>query len=166
MNDHQDPPHEQHHDSGFEQALGPTADSAPDHGQDQGHDQSGGSLASAPAEAPPAAGETRLQAGLHFIGNAVLAGPCTVSGDIEGHLRTGAGASAAVVVTASGRVRGDISARRIDVFGSTEGVLDADTGDVALHDGARVKGVVRYGRIRVDGADLNATLERVNPNAS
>jgi len=112
------------------------------------------------APAPLAPGETRLEAGLQFIGNALLRGPCTVAGEVQGHLRTAPGATVSVVVDATGRVRGDISARQISVFGATEGLLDAGTGDVALHDGARIYGTVRYGRIRVDGADLNATLER------
>jgi hypothetical protein len=40
-------------------------------------------------------------------------------------------------------------------------VLDSGEGEVALHDTASVHGLVRYGRIQVNGADLNATLERV-----
>ena len=44
----------------------------------------------------------------------------------------------------------------------TDGILDSGEGEVALHDTASVHGLVRYGRIQVNGADLNATLERVN----
>jgi hypothetical protein len=42
-------------------------------------------------------------------------------------------------------------------------VLDSGQGEVSLHDSASVHGLVRYGRIQVNGADLNATLERVAP---
>ena len=64
-------------------------------------------------------------------------------------------------MTETGIVKGDITAQRISVRGWTEGLLDAGTGEVTLHDGAQVQGRVRYGRIQVNGADLNATLERV-----
>jgi hypothetical protein len=46
-------------------------------------------------------------------------------------------------------------------MGHTDGILDSGQGEVALHDTASVHGLVRYGRIQVNGADLNATLERV-----
>jgi hypothetical protein len=48
-------------------------------------------------------------------------------------------------------------------MGHTEGILDAGQGEVSLHDTADVHGVVRYGRIQVNGANLNATLERAVP---
>ena len=67
----------------------------------------------------------------------------------------------AVVVTETGQVKGDITAQKISVMGRTEGILDSGQGEVALHDTASVHGLVRYGRIQVNGADLNATLERV-----
>jgi cytoskeletal protein CcmA (bactofilin family) len=101
--------------------------------------------------------------GIHFAGNATLRGACSVAGTVEGHLRQAEGAFVAVVVTETGRVKGDISAQRISVMGQTEGVLDAGTGEVSLHDGSNVQGTVRYGRIQVNGANLNATLERVAP---
>jgi cytoskeletal protein CcmA (bactofilin family) len=69
-------------------------------------------------------------------------------------------------VTESGRVKGDISADKISVMGQTDGLLDAGSGQVTLHDVSVVKGHVRYGRIQVNGADLNATLERVAPDKS
>ncbi len=101
--------------------------------------------------------------GMQFVGNATLTGPCSVGGEVEGHLRQAAGADIAVVVTETGRVKGDITARRISIMGRTDGILDAGTGEVSLHDGADVQGMVRYGRIQVNGANLNATLERVVP---
>lgn len=122
------------------------------------------------AVTPPASGlaaeevagpGTRLAAGLHFVGNAWLRGPCSVAGQVDGNLTQADGASVAVVVTETGLVKGDISAQKISVMGRTEGILDAGQGEVALHDTASVHGLVRYGRIQVNGADLNATLERV-----
>ena len=101
--------------------------------------------------------------GMHFVGHALLRGPCTVAGTVEGNLTAAPDMALSVVVTATGRVLGDITAQKISVMGTTEGILDAGTGEVALHDTASVRGLVRYGRIQVNGADLNATLERATP---
>lgn len=109
----------------------------------------------------PVASGTTIAQGMRFDGNATLSGPCSVSGEIEGHLRQAEQAFVAIVVTETGRVRGDITAQRISVMGRTEGILDAGNGEVSLHEGSQVHGMVRYGRIQVSGADLNATLERV-----
>lgn len=107
-----------------------------------------------------------LAEGLHFVGHAALSGPCSIAGTVEGNLTQAPGAVVSVVVTETGRVKGDITAQKISVMGHTDGVLDAGQGEVALHDTASVHGLVRYGRIQVNGADLNATLERAAPQNS
>lgn len=117
----------------------------------------------APIELPEGSPlRSMIAEGMHFVGNAQLCGPCSVAGQVEGNLTQAAGAVVAVVVTETGRVKGDITARKISVMGHTDGILDSGEGEVALHDTASVHGLVRYGRIQVNGADLNATLERVN----
>jgi len=117
---------------------------------------------------PVDGGEARsmLAEGLHFVGNAELRGPCSIAGNIEGNLTQAPGAQVSVVVTETGRVKGDITAQKISVMGHTDGILDSGQGEVSLHDTASVHGLVRYGRIQVNGADLNATLERVAPQNS
>ncbi|MCB4365620.1 polymer-forming cytoskeletal protein [Hydrogenophaga taeniospiralis] len=99
--------------------------------------------------------------GMHFVGNAELRGPCSIAGQVDGNLTQAPGVAVAVVVTETGRVKGDITAQKISVMGHTDGILDSGQGEVSLHDTASVHGLVRYGRIQVNGADLNATLERV-----
>ena len=122
-----------------------------------------GSGNEAPVELPDGSPLRSMVAeGMHFVGNAQLCGPCSVAGQVEGNLTQAPGAVVAVVVTETGRVKGDITARKISVMGHTDGILDSGEGEVALHDTASVHGLVRYGRIQVNGADLNATLERVN----
>lgn len=101
--------------------------------------------------------------GMQFTGNAQLRGPCSIAGLVEGNLTQAQGSEAAVVVTETGHVKGDITAVKISVMGQTDGILDAGQGEVSLHDTARVQGIIRYGRIQVNGADLNATLERALP---
>ena len=109
--------------------------------------------------------------GVNFVGNAQLVGQCSVGGKVEGNLVQSPGQSITVVVAETGHVKGDIVADNISVMGQTDGLLDAGGGSVALHDASRVSGHVRYTRLQVNGADLNATLEkaatkRERPNAS
>lgn len=101
--------------------------------------------------------------GMRFVGNAELRGPCSIGGHIEGNIKQAPNVQVAVVVTETGRVKGDITAHKISVMGHTDGILDSGQGEVSLHDTASVHGLVRYGRIQVNGADLNATLERAAP---
>lgn len=105
---------------------------------------------------------TTLAQGLVFTGTARLSGACSIGGTFEGNLSQAPGSQVSVVITESGRFKGDICAQKISVMGHTEGLLDAGMGEVSLHDNAHVQGRVRYGRIVVNGADLNATLERVS----
>ena len=120
--------------------------------------------APAPIDATEAvSSRSMLAEGIHFVGNALLRGPFSVSGQIDGNLTQADGVQVSVVVTETGRVKGDITAHKISVMGHTDGVLDSGQGEVSLHDSASVHGLVRYGRIQVNGADLNATLERVAP---
>ena len=104
-----------------------------------------------------------LAEGMHFVGNAILRGPFSVAGQVDGNLSQASGVQVSVVVTETGRVKGDITAHKISVMGHTDGMLDSGQGEVALHDTASVHGLVRYGRSQVNGAELNATLERVAP---
>ena len=98
--------------------------------------------------------------GLSFVGDAVLAGVCTVRGTVKGSIRRADGSRIAVIVAETGFVKGDIVADQISIMGRTEGLLDASGGNVALHESADVSGHVRYHRIQVNGSELNATLER------
>ena len=104
---------------------------------------------------------SKVAEGLQFVGNALLRGPCSIAGYVHGNITQAQGAQVTVVVTPTGSVDGDITAQKISVMGQTNGMLDSGQGEVSLHDSARVQGLVRYGRIQVNGADLNATLERV-----
>ena len=99
--------------------------------------------------------------GMVFQGNALLSGPCSVNGQVLGNLAQAAGTSIAVVVSETGEVQGDVRANKISVMGRTSGTLDASGGSVSLNDTSSVSGHVRYSRLQVSGADLNATLERV-----
>ncbi|MBL8371881.1 MAG: polymer-forming cytoskeletal protein [Burkholderiaceae bacterium] len=104
---------------------------------------------------------SRIAAGIAFKGNATLQGPMSISGRFEGNIAQATGCQVSVVIAEEGEVRGDIRADKVSVMGLVDGLIDAGAGQVSLHDGSSVSGHVRYGRIQVNGADLNATLERV-----
>ena len=118
-----------------------------------------------PNAAPP--GHSTLATGMSFVGRIQLTGSLTVGGAIEGPViaMTERGGNSHVIVAETGVVRGDIIARNITVQGRTSGLLDAPGGRVTLHDGSVVEGRVRYTTLQVNGADLNAQLERVRPES-
>lgn len=95
--------------------------------------------------------------GMLFTGTAVHPGLFTLAGELKGSIDVGDGQ---VTITESGRLEGDAHARTIAVFGHSHGTLDAAGGRVSLHDTAVVSGKVRYAHLQVNGADLNAQLER------
>lgn len=119
------------------------------------------------AAAPVVAGPLRhsmLAQGLSFVGSARVEGSLTVAGEVTGQLDLPAPAHGHVTITETGVVEGDIRARNISVLGHTNGLLDAAGGKVSLHDSASVSGRIRYTHLQVNGADLNAQLERVRPS--
>lgn len=102
-----------------------------------------------------------IEEGLTFTGNVTLQGPCTIAGDIMGNLREQPNATSQIVITETGSVDGDISSNKVSVMGRYKGTIDASGGSVDLHAKSVVSGHIRYGQLQVNGADLNATLERV-----
>lgn len=120
----------------------------------------------AETEAPPASGPalagsgqalSTVGSGMLFTGTVLHPGLFTLAGELKGSIEVGDGQ---VTITESGRLEGDAHARTIAVFGHSHGTLDAAGGRVSLHDTAVVSGKVRYAHLQVNGADLNAQLER------
>lgn len=100
--------------------------------------------------------------GLSFVGSARIEGSLTIAGEVQGDIEL-QGGTGHVTITQTGTVVGDIRARNISVLGQAVGTLDASGGRVSLHDTASVSGRIRYTHLQVNGADLNAQLERVRP---
>lgn len=107
-----------------------------------------------------------IEQGITFTGNAALQGTCTIAGQIVGNLKEQAGATSQIVITETGSVKGDIFSHKVSVMGTCSGTIDASGGSVDLHAKSVVNGHIRYGQLQVNGADLNATLERVAKVAS
>ena len=121
------------------------------------------SQASAGSSATPSKADKLclIEEGITFTGNVSLQGPCTIAGDIVGNLREQPNATSQIVITETGSVEGDIFSHKVSIMGCYNGTLDASGGSVHLHDKSVVSGHIRYGQLQVNGADLNATLERV-----
>lgn len=102
-----------------------------------------------------------IEEGITFTGNAALQGTCTIAGQIVGNLKEQAGATSQIVITETGSVKGDLFSSKVSVMGTCSGTIDASGGSVDLHAKSVVNGHIRYGQLQVNGADLNATLERV-----
>lgn len=107
-----------------------------------------------------------IEEGITFTGNAALQGTCTIAGQIIGNMKEQAGATSQIVITETGSVRGDIFSHKVSVMGACSGTIDASGGSVDLHAKSVVTGHIRYGQLQVNGADLNATLERVAKSAA
>jgi cytoskeletal protein CcmA (bactofilin family) len=107
-----------------------------------------------------------IEEGITFTGNAALQGTCTIAGQIVGNLKEQSGATSQIVITETGSVKGDIFSHKVSVMGTCSGTIDASGGSVDLHAKSVVNGHIRYGQLQVNGADLNATLERVAKSAS
>lgn len=107
-----------------------------------------------------------IEEGITFTGNAALQGTCTIAGQIIGNLKEQAGATSQIVITETGSVKGDIFSHKVSVMGACSGTIDASGGSVDLHAKSVVTGHIRYGQLQVNGADLNATLERAVKTAA
>ena len=106
-----------------------------------------------------------IEEGVTFTGNVALQGTCTIAGQVIGNLKEQANANSQIVITETGSVKGDIYSHKVSVMGTSSGTIDASGGSVDLHAKSVVNGHIRYGQLQVNGADLNATLERVQkPN--
>lgn len=85
-----------------------------------------------------------------------------IDGHLRGHVRGAADQAVAVVISASGHVEGDISARRVVVAGKVSGHIQA-LDRVELHAGCLVQGDIRYGSIAIEhGARVLGLLLQVD----
>lgn len=102
-----------------------------------------------------------LDSGWIFRGKALISGGCTIACQFDGAIEEVFGSSASVIITETGIVNADIIASSVSIMGNYSGNLDASGGKVELHSSSVIAGHVKYGQLQVNGADLNATLERV-----
>lgn len=101
--------------------------------------------------------------GVCFKGTASLKDSCLVMGEVTGDLISDEDRvnDVSITVEVGGIVVGAIAAGEVIIEGQIDGLIDAPGGSVDLKDTANVSGKVRYGKLQVSGAELNAKLERV-----
>lgn len=104
---------------------------------------------------------TTLCDGMSFTGDADVDGSFLLSGEFQGNVRIAEHCDGQVTIDETGVLVGDVRSRHIAVLGQSTGLLDAGGGDVLLHASSVVSGKIRYTHLQVNGADLNAQLERV-----
>ena len=103
----------------------------------------------------------------HITGDLLLAEGIRIDGRLDGHVSRQPDAAAAVVVVgATGRVNGNISAGRVVVAGTVQGAIHADS-DVELQASAVVEGDVHCQSLRVaHGARLVGRVLTSEPVAT
>ena len=110
---------------------------------------------------PSAPRHSQLAAGWRFEGQVTLEGSLTVAGELHGRVHT-PGSEGHVTIAETGHLQGELQARSLSVLGRAESDLDVSGGRAALHASAVVSGRLRYGQLQVNGAELNAQVERVS----
>jgi cytoskeletal protein CcmA (bactofilin family) len=111
-----------------------------------------------PAPARPI--PTTISANTEIKGSIITSDSVDVAGRIEGDLR-----AAAITISASGNVKGDLTGDVIMVYGQVEGRLQAQ--DVRLCAGANVTGEIAHGSLGIDTAAVfEGTIKRVTQAAN
>lgn len=114
---------------------------------------------------PPQAADSspsQISAGLKIRGEITGTSDLLIDGDIQGKIHL---SGCKLTVGPSGRIKSDIEARDITVFGTVSGNLKAAE-SVALGNTGRVEGSVVAKRISIDdGARLRGKVEMIRTNA-
>jgi len=119
--------------------------------------------ARAPSPAPaPTAGRpsTAISANTEMKGSITSTDSLEIGGKLEGDVR-----ATSIIVAASGKVKGDLIADVIMVYGHVEGRLQAQ--DVRLCAGADVMGEIAHGSLGIDtAANFEGSIKRISKAAS
>lgn len=117
--------------------------------------------AKTPAEGEPVqprknASPSVIAADMRILGNVMSEGVMDIDGQIEGNVQ-----AQFVTVRANGKIRGDLMADGVHVYGTVEGLIKAQ--DVVLFDGAHVTGTIMHESLSVDdGAFVDGKFKRTD----
>jgi len=110
--------------------------------------------------APSRPNPTTISANTEIKGSIITSDSVDVAGRIEGDLR-----AAAITISASGNVKGDLTGNVIMVYGHVEGRLQAQ--DVRLCAGANVTGEIAHGSLGIDTAAVfEGAIKRITQPAN
>jgi cytoskeletal protein CcmA (bactofilin family) len=106
---------------------------------------------------PDQALATRLGKAWKFTGDAQVSDAVEIHGALDGHLHA-ADDKTVVDIAATGRIKGQVTAKRVSVAGTLDGDIHAQGGKVVLVAGAHVSGTVTYEFIEMDNVRGNMHL--------
>lgn len=115
----------------------------------------------APAAAPtPQVRKTTMNpsviaSNMNVLGNIVSDGILDIDGQVDGNVR-----AHSVTLRPDGRIRGDLMAEDVYVYGTVEGLIKAT--NVTLYASAQVNGTIMHEKLTVeDGAQVDGKLKRM-----
>ncbi len=95
-----------------------------------------------------------ISSDLHILGNLVSEGHVDVDGSIEGNIK-----AEQVTIRANGKIRGDVVAQAVHVYGEVQGLIRAFS--VHLYSSSHVEGVIMHHSLSVeDGAFIDGKFKR------
>lgn len=101
-----------------------------------------------------------ISADLNVLGNLVSEGIVDIDGTVDGNVK----ADQATIRT-NGKVRGDITANVVHIYGEVHGVIRASS--VFLYSSCRIEGIVVHQSLSVeDGAFIDGKLKRMQDRVS
>jgi cytoskeletal protein CcmA (bactofilin family) len=96
-----------------------------------------------------------VSADLNILGNLVSEGLIDIDGVIEGNIKADQ-----VTIRNNGKIRGDIAANVVHIYGEVQGVIRASS--VFLYSSCRIEGIVVHQSLSVeDGAFIDGKLKRM-----
>jgi cytoskeletal protein CcmA (bactofilin family) len=101
-----------------------------------------------------------ISADLNILGNLISDGLIDIDGTVEGNVRADQ-----VTIRGNGKVRGDIAANVVHIYGEVVGVIRASS--VYLYSSCRIEGIVVHQSLSVeDGAFIDGKLKRMQDRVS
>lgn len=95
-----------------------------------------------------------IASNMSVLGNIVSDGILDIDGCVDGNVR-----AFSVTLRVNGKIRGDVMAEEVFVYGEVDGLIKAQ--NVTLYDGAKVKGTIMHESLTVeDGASVDGKLKR------
>lgn len=100
-----------------------------------------------------------ISSDLHMLGNLVSEGLVDVDGSIDGNVK-----AEQVTIRSNGKIKGDITAQAVHVYGEVHGLIRAHT--VHLYSSCHVEGVIIHQSLSVeDGAFVDGKFKRTHDKA-
>lgn len=103
---------------------------------------------------------TIISADVNLLGNVISEGAVDIDGKIEGNVR-----ARTVTIRKNGKVRGDVFADEITVYGEVRGTIKAR--EVSLYSSCHVEGVIMHEALTIeDGAFVDGQFKRTDRNST